>query len=141
MIRAILCVIVLAALIPKSLLAQNALTERIHFPREATSTSVSGTINEHESVNYIFGATTGQSVSVVLNSDNLGNYFNIYEPGKFPGEDYAMFIGATEGNRFQGTLLTEGDYMVQVYIIRSAARRGETARYTLELSLLSDEKK
>jgi hypothetical protein len=80
-------------------------------------------------------------VSVVLNSDNLGNDFNIYEPGKFPGEDYAMFIGATEGNRFQGTLLTEGDYMVQVYIIRSAARRGETARYTLELSLLSDEKK
>ena len=141
MIRAILCVIVLAALIPKSLLAQNARTERIHFPREATSTSVSGTINGHQSVNYIFGATTGQSVSVVLNSENLGNYFNIYEPGKFPGEDYAMFIGATEGNRFQGTLVTEGDYMVHVYIIRSAARRGETARYTLELSLLSDEKK
>lgn len=141
MTRAILCVAALVVLMPKSLLAQNARTERIDFTPQATSTSVSSTINGYETVNYALEATTGQSVSIVLQSDNLGNHFNIFEPGKLPGEDYAMFIGSTEGNRFEGTLLTEGDYMVQVYIIRSAARRGETARYTLELSIVSDDKR
>lgn len=141
MTKAILFVAALAVLMPKWLLAQNARTERIALTPEATSTSVSSTINGYETVNYAMEATTDQSVSIALQSDNLGTHFNIFEPGKLPGEDYAMFVGSTEGNRFKGTLLTEGDYIVQVYIIRSAARRDETARYTLELSILSDNKR
>ena len=138
MTRATLWTIVLVVVIPKSLLAQNTRIERITFAPEETSTSVSSTITGYNSVAYVLETTGRQSVSIVLESDNLGNYFNIFEPGKLPGEDYAIFIGSTEGNRFKGKLHTEGDYTVQVYLIRSAARRGETAHYTLELSISTD---
>lgn len=134
MSKAMLCLIALAVFMSGSLFAQAPRTERIHFEVEANSASVPGSISGYEYVNYIIEVGTGEIVSVVLESDNLGNYFNIFEPGKIPGEDDAIFVGATEGNRFEGALTDAGDYIVQVYIIRSAARRGEVARYTLTVS-------
>jgi hypothetical protein len=50
-----------------------------------------------------------------------------------------MFIGSTEGNQFEESYLTDGDYTIQVYIIRSMARRNETANYTLTLRVANSE--
>jgi hypothetical protein len=73
-------------------------------------------------------------MSVSLKSENLGTYFNIFEPDKMPGKDYALFIGSTEGNQFTDAILTEGDYIIQVYNIRSTARRSQTTNFSLNIS-------
>ena len=138
MIRALLCAVVLAALTPQSLSAQTPGREHTGFSPTTADVSVSGEISGYETVHYIFAGAQAQSVAIALDSDHPGNYFNLFEPGKRPGEDQALFIGATEGNRYQGTLQENGNYLVQVYIIRSAARRDETARYTVGLSNLTD---
>jgi hypothetical protein len=40
-----------------------------------------------------------------------------------PGVNAAMFIGSTEGTRFEGVLPVYGDYRVLTYLKRRAARR------------------
>jgi hypothetical protein len=38
-------------------------------------------------------------------------------------------------NRFKGKLPTSGEYTVSIYMMRSAARRNEVSRYTLDISI------
>lgn len=118
-----------------SLSAQETRSERVQFERGESGATVKGRIKGDEAVHYLLGAKAGQSMVVILNTDHNANYFNIFAPGKKPGEDEAMFIGSTEGNRYEGELSADGDYMVQVYLMRSAARRGEVANYSLEVGI------
>jgi hypothetical protein len=46
-----------------------------------------------------------------------------------------VFIGSTEGNRWTGLLAADGEYTIRVYLMRSAARRNETANYTLTVGI------
>jgi hypothetical protein len=71
---------------------------------------------------------------VALKTDNGGNYFNIFTPGKSPGDE-AMFIGSTQGRRYEGTLPADGEYTVQVFLMWNSARRNEMANYTLEIGI------
>jgi len=115
--------------------AQDIQTERVQFQRGASEATINAKIKGYQSVNYLLDTQQGQSMEVVLNTDNASNYFNIFAPGKKPGEDEAMFIGSTEGNRYAGTLPVNGDYSVQVFLMRNAARRDETANYTLKIEI------
>lgn len=111
-------------------LADDIRTERVHFKKGATSATVAGTIKGYEAVDYLLGARAGQAMNVSMATGNTANYFNIIAPGK---ADEAMFIGSVSGNQFEGTLPVDGDYKVRVYLMRSAARRGEEANYRLEM--------
>jgi hypothetical protein len=102
----------------------------VQFAKGANSATVQGTIKGYETVDYLLGARKGQSMNVSLATDNGANYFNIIAPGK---ADEAMFVGSTAGNQFEGTLPANGDYKVRVYLMRSAARRDEVAKYRLEM--------
>ncbi len=110
-------------------------TERVKFPSGSTGTTVSGSITGYESVEYLVGAQAGQEMTVVLKSENLSTYINVFEPGTKPGMDEAISNGSDDGTRFEATLPSDGDYLIQVYMMRNAARRGETARYKLEVSI------
>jgi hypothetical protein len=46
-----------------------------------------------------------------------------------------MFIGSSEGNRFSGPLTVSGRHVVQVYLMRNAARRNEVANYILTIGV------
>lgn len=69
---------------------------------------------------------------VRLHTRHGANYFNLLPPGS---SEEALFIGSSEGNEWSGTLSQSGTYTVRVYLMRSAARRGESARYTVEFSI------
>jgi hypothetical protein len=48
----------------------------------------------------------------------------------------ALFNGSTEGsNEFTGKLEATGPYTVQVYLMRNAARRGETCKFTISFEI------
>jgi hypothetical protein len=105
--------------------------ERVQFARGATSKALAGSVRGYDSVNYIVGARAGQTLSVNFRSPNTAAYMNVWAPGS----DEAIFIGSNEGNRFSGTLSVSGDYRVQVYLYRNAARRGERANYNLTVGV------
>ena len=69
-------------------------------------------------------------MTVTLDSSNTFNFFNVWAPGR----DTALY-DETSGDPYSGTLPETGDYRVQVYLMRNAARRDESANYTLTISI------
>lgn len=112
-------------------LAQETRTETVKFKRGASSTSIEDSISGRESVTYLVGVNAGQRMSVQLDTDNTSNYFNITGPGA----SAALFNGSIDGNSTSFTIPSSGNYQIDVYLMRNAARRGETANYDLTISV------
>lgn len=107
-------------------------TRPIRFARGASSATVEGSLTGDQTVDYTLGAKAGQTMTVRLETSSTGNYFNVLPPGS---HDEAVFIGSVDGNEWTGTPEANGDYTIRVYLMRSAARRQESARYTLTTSI------
>jgi len=105
--------------------------EQIQFAKNTSGTILTGKLKGDQIVDYLLCATAGQSMVAILKPSNLSAYFNVLPPGS----DVAIFVGATSGNRFEGQLPADGEYTIRVYPMRNAARRDQTANYTLEVSL------
>ena len=105
--------------------------EQILFKKGASGATVTGAIKGDQTVDYQLRANEGQSMVVVFKPSNPSAYFNVLPPGL----ETALFIGSTLGNRFEGKLPADGVYTLRVYLMRNAARRNETAQYTLEVSI------
>lgn len=103
--------------------------ERVSFSDGRAT--VKGRIRGYQSVDYVFPAGAGESMRLSLKTNRLSNYFNVLAPGA----EAAMFIGSVSGTDFAGTAPTAGDYTARVYLMRSAARRGTVANYTLAIAL------
>lgn len=116
---------------PSTMNAQDVRTETVRFAAGETGASVEGSITGYEGVDYVLGAAEGQEMTVDLHTDHGSAYFNVIAPGA----DAAMFIGSTSGKTFRGTLPSTGDYTVRVYLMRNAARRGETAEYRIDFGI------
>ncbi len=107
-------------------------TKTVHFAKGASSATLKGVLKGERIVDYRLRAAAGQTMSVRLESSNLANYFNVLPPGS---EDVAIFIGSSGGNEWSGPLAATGEYTVRIYLMRSAARRNETASYTLTVGI------
>ena len=128
-----LIVIAGLSLRPGILAAQDIRQERVSFKAGASSATLKGSIKGDEAVDYRLGAKAGQTMSVTLKTNNGANSFNVLPPGS----EAAIAIGASLGNAWTGTLPVDGDYTVRVFLIRAAARRNETAKYTLDVGINS----
>ncbi len=109
---------------------------RVKFDSGATSKTVEGSITGYDGVDYLLNVRKGQLMNISMATQHGATYFNIMEPG----EEYeAIFVGqnSAAGNQFEGVAEESGDYTIRVYMMRSAARRGETADYRLEM-IVSD---
>mgnify|MGYP001551769334 FL=1 len=107
---------------------------QVHFDKGTTGTTIKGKIKGYDTFNYTLGAKSGQYMRVSLETKHTATYFNIFEPGKGPGEA-AMFIGSTQGKSYTGNLPADGTYTIQVYMMRSAARRNEISNYKLHIGI------
>ena len=92
---------------------------------------VQGSISGREVVDYQVTGERSQILSIDLLTSNLANHFNVLPSGS----DEALFIGSTQGTVADVRLPESGAYLVRVYLMRSAARRGETADYSLGITL------
>jgi hypothetical protein len=120
--------------------AQDIRSEQVRFAAGTTGTTIPDRITGREYVVYRIGAEAGQRMEIRLTPDNGATYFNVYEPGRGPGDEAlanAEQVGpmVPELNVFDGVLPASGVYSVSVYLYRSAARRGETSNYRLDISV------
>jgi len=101
--------------------------EKVQFAKGASSAVIKGQLKGDAMVDYVVRAAAGQTLSVKLQKTNAQNYFNVMPPGSTGS---AMFVGDS-GENYTGVLPADGDYIVRVYLMRPAARRGEVSNYTL----------
>jgi hypothetical protein len=106
-------------------------SEQITFAKGSDGTVIKHRIKGDESVDYRLSAKAGQRLLIVLETSNASNYFNVVAPNA----NEAKHIGSSAGNRFEGKLPVDGEYTIQIYLMRNAARRNETALYSLSVNV------
>ena len=105
--------------------------ETVRFAKGHTSATVKGAIHGDDGVVYELGAAQGQTMSVRFRPSGGSCYFNVLPPDG--GE--ALFVGSISGDTFEAVLDRSGTYAVQVYLMRSAARRNETCTYSIAFEI------
>jgi hypothetical protein len=101
------------------------------FPAGAAATTARGVIRGDQGRSFVVQASAGQVLQVLFAPSNRACYFNAFEPGSAE----AAHIGSVSGNEFGRSPTRAGAYRFQVYLMRSAARRGETCRFSLSVEL------
>lgn len=114
-----------------SLVQAETVTRQVSFSGGSNGTTLSATIKGDQAVRYILNARAGQRMAVVMTTSNASAYFNVTAPGATE----ALHIGSVAGNDFDGILPAGGNYAVDVFLMRNAARRGETAKFTIRFEI------
>ena len=126
-----------ASVLPSS--ADEVRTEVIKFERGKTSAVITGKITGRESVVYKLNARDGQFLKASLVPGKESADFNIYIPGRKPGDEALFASAMVEGREYLGQLYKTGDHSISVFLNRNAAPKGVTANYKLHVSI-TDEK-
>jgi len=124
--------IALLTVIP-ALAADGVRKETVKFKKGEEQATIKGHVKGNETIDYMVRANAGQTMVVTFKTSNSMAYFNVLPPGS----ETALFVGSADvsGERFQGELPTDGDYAIRVYLMRAAARRNESAQYSLDVSV------
>jgi hypothetical protein len=106
-------------------------TVPVTFAKGKSSAVVTGSIKGDQDRTYKVDARAGQTMTVTLKSTKGNAEMNVYAPAN----DAAISLGSTDPYTFTTVLPTTGLYRVQVFQMRAAARRGETASYNLTIAI------
>ncbi|MBN7804565.1 hypothetical protein JZX86_04210 [Agrobacterium rosae] len=103
--------------------------EVVHFAAGSSSSTTKSSVKGYQTVQYSLSVTAGQKMTVQLDSKNSSLYFNVTAPGA----DAAMYNSSIDGNGTTITIPSSGKYLIDIYLMRNAARRSEAATYDLTL--------
>lgn len=99
----------------------------VKFKSGESSSAVSGSVQGYDMTTYLLAAKKGQTMSIRFEPDNESCAFNLIAPGA----SSAMFNGSIDGMEFAGSLPADGTYSAMAYLMRNAARRGDTCTFKL----------
>lgn len=106
-------------------------SETVKFAPGTSSATKRGTVKGYDTVTYKLKAGEGQVMQVLFSPSNRFCYFT----ARAPGEDGLAFDGTMSGNEFSANLDASGVYRFDVFLMRNAARRGETCKYTISFEV------
>ncbi|WP_457606199.1 hypothetical protein [Nitratifractor sp.] len=109
--------------------------EAIHFAKGGSSARIEGSIKGFESRRYTLRASKGQTMNASAGSKNGALQLVIFAPAQKPGLDMPLFSSERNGGIYEGILPATGDYLFEVSLLRSAARKEEKAEFVLEVSV------
>ena len=120
-----------ALALPMTSLAQAPMPkpERVQFAKGTSSKTIKGMLKGDQSRTFLVNLRAGQKMTVKLVSNNASANFNVTAPGAMQ----AMFIGSVSGNEFADTIPSSGDYKVDLFLMRNAARRNESVSFTITI--------
>ncbi len=96
----------------------------------AGATTLKGEIRGDDAVQYTFDVPANQELVIRLATSNPSNYFNVERAGVAQ----AVCQGAMTGNVCSVRSASSAEYVVDVFLMRNAARRAEVASYTLTIA-------
>lgn len=105
-------------------------TKKVSFPKGKTETTIKGLVKGEQTIEYTIQLRSYQEFKVSMKTNVNACYFNVIAPdGTF------IFTGETAENKnFSGQTGLPGVYKIQVYNMRSVARRGTPSSYTINVS-------
>lgn len=106
-------------------------TEDVQFAKGTSSKTITGSIKGDQDLTYVLRVKAGQTIKVSMKTSNASAYFNVVAPGV----DDALFVGSASGSTFTGKAPVAGPHRIIVYLMRNAARRNETANFTLTIGV------
>jgi hypothetical protein len=106
-------------------------SQEVKFAPGTTSATIRSSLEGYDMNTYRLGASAGQTLSVTFTPSNSSCYYNV----EAPGADEALFNGSESGDAYSGVLPYDGDYQVKVYLMRNAARRNETCKFSLTVEI------
>lgn len=127
--------VVMAALISCCLFSSTqaaSQTEEVKFAAGQSSATIRGSLKGYDTNRYLLAARAGQMMSIHMSPSNLACYFNLIAPNA----ESAVFMGETVGSDYSGKLRVSGQYHVEVYLMRSAARRNEICNYSIRFEIV-----
>lgn len=127
----------LAALTLVASVSAEQAVKRIEFERGKSEAIVTGKVTGRGDVLYKLNAREGQFLFVEMLAGGKPTDFNIFIPGRGPGDE-ALFTSATGGGKYLGQLYKTGDHSILVFQNRAAARRGETAEYKMRVRVTNE---
>ena len=103
--------------------------QRIRFERGKSSATIHGHLAGFDTQDYVVGARAGQQMDIRLTASNPGTYFVLYS---INGNATDM----NETDHYSLETTESGDYVIRVFMMRSAARRkGAASNYALAVSI------
>ncbi|GJL65471.1 MAG: hypothetical protein NPIRA05_04420 [Nitrospirales bacterium] len=129
--RTTLATACLALAVATPVVAQDPQVESLSVEPGSNGSVVTGYVEAYNVIDYIVSAKANQRLLVNLETDNSSNYFNVTASGA----SESMHIGSVSGNTFEAGLPADGDYTIRVYLMRNAARRNESATYSLSVNI------
>ncbi|MFD0666590.1 hypothetical protein ACT80S_02630 [Ramlibacter sp. MAHUQ-53] len=108
------------------------LARPVRLAEGQSSAELRGRVTGRQYIDHTLRASAGQRLTLSLRSPHQALYFNLLPPGE---REAAMAIGEQSDNRFDGLLPDDGTYTVRVFLLRAAARRNESAGFTLSVGL------
>jgi len=102
----------------------------VQFKRGTNAVTLVSSLKDGQAIDYKVRARAGQTLGVRLRSRHQGVNFNILPPA---ADGVAIFTGSTAGRAWSGSVPADGVYTVRTYLMRSAARRNEAAKFTLTI--------
>lgn len=103
-------------------------SERVTLGSEVTT--IRGEIKGYDGVQYMFDAPPNHELVIRLSTSNPSNYINVERAGVAE----AVCQGAMTGNVCSVRSASSAAYLVDVFLMRNAARRAEAANYTLTIA-------
>ncbi|MBL8492459.1 MAG: hypothetical protein JNM82_16905 [Rhodocyclaceae bacterium] len=130
-LRALAAALCLLAAAPSAAAPPDIRSETLSSAPGTGKARATSTITGRQTVDYRLRGGAGQTLTVTLSASHGQAHFNLAPPGS----GVAMFNGSVAGRRYSGTLPDDGEYTVRIYLMRAAARRGATSRFTLQAAL------
>jgi hypothetical protein len=129
--RSILLIALLATVLIKTGAAtasQNKL-QRVRFEKGKSSATIRGRVAGFDTQDYVVAARAGQQMDIRITASNASTYFVLYSIN-----ERATDMNETDHYSLETT--ESGDYVIRVFMMRSAARRkGAVSNYTLTISI------
>jgi hypothetical protein len=126
--------ILLSALLATILIEIGAATaqnkpQRVRFEKGKSSATIRGRIAGFDTQDYVIAARAGQQMDIRITASNASTYFVLNSIN-----ERANDMNETDHYSFETT--ESGDYVIRVFMMRSAARRkGAVSNYTLTISI------
>ena len=105
-------------------------TQRLQFEAGKNSTTITGTVTGYRSLRYIFAARAGQVLSTSFTPSKKTLYYNVLQGTR------TLRDGSSEDAQdWTATVAADGDYVIDVYLKSSDARKNAQATFILAISL------
>jgi membrane-bound inhibitor of C-type lysozyme len=110
--------------------AADDLTQRIRFENGAGAATVNGTVTGYRSMRYIFAGRAGQALFISFTASKKTLYYNVLQG------THALRDGSSEDSPdWTASVTADGEYVIDVYLKSSDAKRNTQATFILTISL------